>query len=57
MDPNAVAVPVNSIGECARVVIRKGDGRVFDLGKPKTLDFKWRLLKYRLQMWFESLRG
>lgn len=44
------------VGECERVVVRKGDGRVFDLGKPKTFGFKWRLQMYRLRMWFESLR-
>jgi hypothetical protein len=49
-EPNVIAVPINSQGELARVVIRKGDGRVFDLGKPNTLMFKLRLWNYKRLM-------
>lgn len=51
------AVQTPQLGECQRVVVRKADGRVFDLGKPKTISFRLRLAMYRLRMWVESLRG
>lgn len=51
------AAQTPQLGECERIVVRKADGRVFDLGKPKTVMFRLRAWKYRLQMWIESLRG
>lgn len=50
---NIVAVPITSRGSCEKIVVRTGDGRVFDLGKPDSRLFKLRVFIYKLRRWRE----
>lgn len=45
------------VAELEKVVIRRGNGQLIELGKPNTLIFKWRLLKYRFKLLWEKYRG
>lgn len=42
-----VAVPVNSEGTLARIVITTKDGRIFDLGSRDSIFFRIRLAWYK----------
>lgn len=45
---NIIAVPINSKGSCEKIVVRTGDGRVFDLGKPDSWMFP---IRRRIYLW------
>lgn len=45
--PNVIAAPIGSQGDCKRIRVRAANGRVHDLGKPSSPFFKFRLALYR----------
>lgn len=50
IDPKSiVAVPVTTKATCEKIVIVTGDGRKYNLGKPDSIFFKFRVAFYRWQ--------
>lgn len=45
------------LGECEKIIIRRGNGTIVFLGNPKTLGFKVRLMAYKLKLLWEKYRG
>lgn len=48
---------VYGVAELENVVIRRANGQVIQLGKPKTLAFKLKLTKYRFKLLWEKYFG